>query len=259
MDIDMESLYNISNDILELFDNIEAQDGEITEEQEKLLDIKQGELREKLNNYYKAILSWKNDINNCKEEINRIKSIQNRYDKRIERLSNSMITAIKQFGDEKKGKRFIELPTVKLSIRNSSITEINEDRIDYLITILRQYITYLYNEGILHTGIDVNMNLVLDNINDIVKEEKGELYPLFTISDLNNLELEINVNYTIEKLFKKGKNIIEDIATKPIDVTIKNHSSKTRLKDAITLANDNDNLSCPTIATIKQNENLSIK
>ena len=43
----MVSIYDISSDLLELFQAIEEQEGEITEEQEKVLEIKEEELSDK--------------------------------------------------------------------------------------------------------------------------------------------------------------------------------------------------------------------
>ena len=51
----MSSLYNISEDIYRIFDAIEAAEGEVTDEQYSELQIKQEELKEKLDSYVKAV------------------------------------------------------------------------------------------------------------------------------------------------------------------------------------------------------------
>lgn len=254
----MNSLYNISKDILDIFDNIENQDGEITDAQEKFLEIKKDELKEKLDNYYKAILNWKQDIVACKEEINRIKVIQKRYDKRIERLSSVMIDAVINFGDEYKGKRFIELPTVKISIRNSYSTEIDEERVNYLVSVLKDYLRYLHENGVVYTGTDVDMQIVLDNINDYVKQDKGEYYKLFTLSDLKTLRVEISTDYTINELFKNGEYIIPQIINYPQRTQFKCINCKDDWKQVINEYNTDD-FQYPTLARIQTNKNLSVK
>lgn len=254
----MSSLYRISKDILDVFDNIENQDGEITEGQEKFLEIKQGELKEKLGDYYKAILGWKQDIVACKEEINRIKVIQKRYDKRIERLSSAMIDAVDNFGNEYKGKKFIELPTVKISIRNSYSTEINEERIDYLVSVLKSYLRALHKNGMIYTGDDVDIQIVLDNINDYVKQDKGDTYTPFTLSDLKTLRVEISTDYTIDELFKNGEYVIPQIVKYPYKTQFKCVTCKDDWKQVINGDNP-ENFQYPTLAKIQKNKNLSVK
>ena len=48
----MASLYQISEDILRIFNDVETNDGEITDEQYDALCIKQDELKEKLHVEY---------------------------------------------------------------------------------------------------------------------------------------------------------------------------------------------------------------
>ena len=51
----MSSLYNISNDILRIFNEVENNEGEITDEQYNELCIKQEELKEKLDRILKVL------------------------------------------------------------------------------------------------------------------------------------------------------------------------------------------------------------
>lgn len=64
----MSSLYNISNDILRIFNEVEQAEGEITDEQYNELCIKQVELKEKLDSYVKAIKVWQVDEQALKYE-----------------------------------------------------------------------------------------------------------------------------------------------------------------------------------------------
>ena len=51
----MASLYNISMELENLFAQIEEQEGEVTEEQLKKLEITENNLLEKVDNYVKVI------------------------------------------------------------------------------------------------------------------------------------------------------------------------------------------------------------
>ena len=76
----MSSLYNISNDILRIFNEVEQAEGEITDEQYNDLCIKQEELRDKLDAYVKAIKTWQVDEQALKDEMADQMSIQEYID-----------------------------------------------------------------------------------------------------------------------------------------------------------------------------------
>ena len=104
----MNSLYQISDELLSIFANIEANEGEVTEEELLALEIKQEELNEKLSSYKKAIRCWESDIDACKQEEKRIKAARQVKENRIDKLKDRMLGAVLQFGYEgkanKKGK-----------------------------------------------------------------------------------------------------------------------------------------------------------
>ena len=77
------NLYEISNKILGIFANAEANDGEITDEEYADLEIAEEELSQKLADYKKAIRVWEGDINSCKEEEKRIKAARQVKENRI--------------------------------------------------------------------------------------------------------------------------------------------------------------------------------
>lgn len=87
----MANLYEISNDILCIFDKVEQAEGEITDEQYDELCIKQEELKEKLDSYVKAIKVWQVDEQALKDEKKRFNDRQNVYKNRIERLKKQCL------------------------------------------------------------------------------------------------------------------------------------------------------------------------
>ena len=247
----MASLYQISDDILSIFNTIEQNDGEITEEQLNQLSIKEEELSDKLNSYVKALQTWKSDIDACKCEEKRIKEVRNKYDNRIKRLKDSMLTAVKMFGKEGKTNKFIELPTCRLYTRNSKSVEIDEDRIDELIFELNRYIHELVNQGILYTGEDVDLEGLVSAINANCIAEYGENFKPYTIDDLLHIRLEICTTGTIYEYFRKGENILKGMTKFP--TTITNGTGKDSFKFAI---ETNANI---TVAKILENESIQIK
>lgn len=103
----MASLYEISNDILRIFNDVEVAEGEITDEQYDALQIKQEELKEKLTNYVKAIKSWEVDEKALKDEKKRLNDRQTVFKNRIERLKKAMLEAVINFGETGKNNKFI--------------------------------------------------------------------------------------------------------------------------------------------------------
>ena len=249
----MASLYSIQEDILRLFDDIEEAGGEITDEQCEQLTIKEEELRDKLTNYHKALQSWTSDIANCKDEEKRIKAVRQKYENRISRLKENMLTAVQMFGSEGKTNRYIELPTVRLSTRSSKAVEVNTNRVNILIFAFSQLINALVKDGILYTGEDVDLQGIVDVINANVIAEHGDDFEPFTIDDLTNLNLNISFNMSIYDYMIKGETVLDAMVNIPSKCTVGDNTLKETWKDAI---ENNRNI---TLAKLVTNQSLQIK
>lgn len=249
----MASLYSIQEDILRLFDDIEEAGGEITDEQCEQLAIKEEELKDKLTNYHKALQSWTSDIANCKDEEKRIKAVRQKYENRISRLKENMLTAVQMFGSEGKTNRYIELPTVRLSTRSSKAVEVNTERINILIFAFSQLINDLVKDGILYTGEDIDLQGIVDVINANVIAEHGDDFKPFTIDDLTNLNLNISFNMSIYDYMIKGETVLDAMVNIPSKCTVGDNTLKETWKDAI---ENNRNI---TLAKIVNNQSLQIK
>lgn len=255
----MSSIYEIKQSLLSLFEEIEENGGEITSEQENLLNIKQEELNIKLNNYHQAIASWNADINACKEEEKRIAAVRKKHENRIKRLKEAMCDAVLHFGnDSKSGNKVIELPTVRLYTKGTTKVEVDQERIDTLINAFISYITMLHQSGMLYTGQDVDLNIMKTNINDMVIREKGNDYPLFTISDLCTLKLDIISNMTIYDYLRKGGEILKSYLLEPTQFKIMDNTPKEEWKLAQQIGEKNE-VSVPTCAHIEQNQSILFK
>ena len=181
----MNNLYTISEELLSIFNEIENNDGEVTEEQLEALEITQEQLQEKLTSYKRAIRCWEADIDACKQEEKRIKSARSVKENRINRLKDRMLFAVKQFGYDgkpnKEGKtnKFYELSDGRIFTKTTESVEINENRNAILINLL----------------IDgpKNENLI-------------KLIPEKTV--LNNAEIKNNILYLdFSKEFIEGQNL----------------------------------------------------
>ena len=254
----MASLYEISNDILRIFNDVEVAEGEITDEQYDALQIKQEELKEKLTNYFKAIKYWEVDEKALKDEKKRFNDRQTVLKNRIERLKKAMLEAVINFGETGKNNKFIELPKVRIFTKNTQSVEINETRINILIYKFRDLIQELVQQGILYTGEDVDLVGILDSINAQCIAEFGEDFSPFNISDLKHIKINISYTDTIEELLKNNPDILQHLGKEVFRTEVINATSKDEMKRVInicqTLEQDQ-----PTVGIIVNNQSIQFK
>lgn len=254
----MSSLYNISNDILRIFNEVEQAEGEITDEQYDELCIKQEELKEKLDSYVKAIKVWQVDEQALKDEKKRFNDRQNVYKNRIERLKKAMLEAVINFGETGKNNKFIELPNVRIFTKNTQSVEFNKPRINILINKFRDLIRELVQQGILYTGEDVDLIGILDSINAQCIAEYGEDFSPFSISDLEYLTINISYSNTIGELLRNNPDILNHIGKDMFNTEITNGTSKDEIKNVINVCSKLEQ-DQPTVAIIVNNQSIQFK
>lgn len=254
----MSSLYNISNDILRIFNKVEQAEGEITDEQYNELCIKQEELKEKLDSYVKAIKVWQVDEQALKDEKKRFNDRQNVYKNRIERLKKAMLEAVNNFGEVGKNNKFIELPTVRIFTRNNTSVEFNESRIEILIEKFRHFIEEVVSADVLYTGEDVDIEGILATINAWCRAEYGDDFSNFTMADLANLELTITTTHTIENYLKNYPDILKHLGKDIFGTKMLNETSKTHIANILNNTNVPDNEAITT-AILVNNQSVQFK
>ena len=113
-----KSLYQITAEQAELFNQIDELDGELTPELEEALKINSENFESKARGYIWHIKKLESDNITINEEMNRLERIEKRNDKLIDRLKESMKMALEIFGESKK------IDTFTLSLRKSKSVEI---------------------------------------------------------------------------------------------------------------------------------------
>lgn len=253
----MASLYQISEDILRIFNDVESTEGEITDEQYDTLCIKQEELKEKLDAYVKAIKSWEVDEKALNNEKKRFNDRQNVFKNRIERLKAAALEAVLTFGEHGKTNMFIELPHFRLFSRASQSVEVDETRVSIFMEEFERYVRELVNTGILYTGKDVDLQGILDCINANVRATYGEDFEPYTINDLIAIKININQTASVYDLFKSGL-ALNLYGKEPICTHMENVTSKDDWKTII----DSSKIAgtfAPTMAKIVTKQSLQIK
>ena len=253
----MASLYNISENILRIFNEVEQAEGEITDELYNALCVKQEELKTKLDAYVKAIKSWEADEKALKDEKKRFNDRQNVFKNRIERLKCAVLEAVLTFGEHGKSNMFIELPTFRLSSRSSQSIEVDENRVRIFMEEFERYVRELVDVGVLYVGKDVDLQGILDAINANCRAVHGENFEDFTLNDLIALKINVNQTASVYDLFKSGR-ALQLYGNEPIYTHMEVATSKDDWK-AIIESSKIAGTSTPTMAKVVVNQSLQIK
>jgi len=113
------TLYSIKNEYLELVNEIEELEGELTPELEYKLKINQSELSNKTIAYHSVILSKEAFNTTIDNEIKRLQGLKKQNNNVIDRLKNSLVSAIELYGD-------IKIGTNTFSLRKSERVEVED-------------------------------------------------------------------------------------------------------------------------------------
>lgn len=116
-----KSMYQIRVEHLTLMQMIEDNEGEITEDIDKALALTEEEFQDKAISYALVVKHFDDDAEVISKEIERLSTRLQQVNKRKEMFKERLSAAMQQFGVEK-----IETPTLKLSFRKSSSTEVAE-------------------------------------------------------------------------------------------------------------------------------------
>lgn len=254
----MASLYNISSEILRIFENVENNEGEITDEEYNSLVIKQEELKTKLDCYVKAVKEFNASAAFCKTEKKSIDDRKKIYENRVLRLKKAMLDAVNNFGELGKNNKFIELESCRLYTKASTAVNVDEDRVNLFMTHFEKFLREVVNGDVLYTGEDVDLQGILDVINANIKAEQDYGFVPFTLNDLTTLKIGIKSTATIYELFRSHKDAILEYAHNPFTAEISNETAKEDWKTIITVA-DEQGTAKPTMAELVKNESLIIK
>lgn len=248
----MSNIYNIQQDLLNLFDIIEENEGEITPEIEEQLNITYADFKDKIKSYTDVIKYLNNDITAIKEEKARLDDLQKSKEKTIERLKTIIVNAIELFGTpNKSGNKVIDFGTGKVSIKNTQSVDVDEDSVNKFVN---KYITGLHwyaMQNQLDKGI-VDDDSLLNYANQS-SEDNENLN--FSLDDISKLDAKIDLKISIKDLIEtnKGFNLAKALIEYN-DFSIKGSVNKTAIKNDAKTGND-----IPIFAKIINNKNVIIK
>ena len=222
----MANIFELGTKLQKIFEAVEENDGELTPELEEELNITSENFKDKIEAYCQVLTIYKSDVECCKNEKDRVNSIQNVKKNTIERIKQRLLEATEMFGEiGKKGNKVIETPTRKLYTQERSSIEENELRSKKLVQYVLDFIRELQQQGILELGEEIDINGFLASINAIAKadyetpDEFGktplEEFIPYTLADLQAVNFNFNVENSLYSILTNNSAIGMFVAENP--------------------------------------------
>lgn len=254
----MANIYQISQDLLAIFDEIEDNGGELTPELEEALYITKEEFKNKIKSYTDVIKLVEADITAIKEEKLRLSNLQQSKEKLAERLKQIVIDAVDKFGDTTKaGGKFVDYGLGKVSIKTTKAVDVEEDSVNRITNRLMCGLKWYAENNQLDSSI-INPNDVIDYVNSpsLTEEEEGYEIDKISVEDLKLLVASVNFDIDFNTMLysKKGVDLIKTLLDYNI-FKVKTKVDKVGVKD-ITKSNSEH---MPTYAKVVTNKSLIIK
>ena len=254
----MANIYQIKQELLAIFDELEENGGELTPELEEQLNINKEEFRDKIKSYSNVIKMLENDIIDIKEEKTRLSDLQKSKEKSIERLKKIMVESIEMFGDTtKSGSKFIDFGTGKVSVRQTQAVEVEEDSIDRFANRLITGLKWYADNNQLEFGI-VDTKDIIDYINTKSPTEEADCVDIdkLDIKDIERLTASIDFDIDFKTIIstKTGIDLIKALLEYNV-FKIKAKADKKGIKDDA----KSDEHYMPTYAKLVTNKSITIK
>ena len=251
----MSNIFNIKQELLAIFDELEENEGELTPELEEQLNIKQEEFRDKIKSYSNVVKMLENDIVDIKTEKARLNDLQKSKEKTIERLKKIMIDAVELFGDTtKSGGKYLDFGTGKVSIRNTQVVEVEEDVTDRFVNRALSCLRWYQQNNQLDTITTAD---ILDYCNSKSPDEEtnGDEITILSKEDIAQIKANIDLDISVNDLLttESGMKLAKALAEYSV-FTCKAKVSKTDIK-----ANAKENHTMPVFAKLVDNQTLTIK
>lgn len=255
----MSNLYFIEQELLDIFDTLEDNGGELTPELEERLSIAQEDFKDKIENYTHVISKYNADINFIKSEQKRLKELADAKAKVVDRLSKIMIDAIDKFGDEKpKSKvKFVDFGTGVVSIRNSKAVQLNEDVLNKVNIALEDTLKDLHFTNSLDVVDKISKEdiIFLSAKHEFKDDGKDTFIPIVSENDLNYMDVEVTAKIPLKKILSGEEYPAIKELIRNNNINHKMSASKSFLKGEL-----EQNGSCaPHLARLVTNKSISIK
>jgi len=252
------NIWNIKNDLLNIYNELEENGGELTEELEEALLVTQENFKEKVESYVNVIKSINSDIEAIKLEQKRLKDLSERKQKSIDKLKDIVVEAIEQFGDIKKsGTKYFNYGTGEVSIRKTKVVDINTDCVDKVADKIATCMRYAREYNQLDESRVLETETLISMVGNTTINE-DELKPGYIINrdDLEHMDVKLSIKVPVNGLFDADAYpIIREMARFSSDFNVEPAISKSELKKSL----EENGVCAPHIAKLKINKNIIMK
>ena len=247
----MSNIWQIQQELLDIFDELEENGGELTPELEEKLAVTQEDFKNKVKSYGEVIKRLKGEIDTIDKETARLKELKDAKNRVIERLSKVIAQAIIKFGDEtKSGGKFLDYGTGKISVRNTTKVDVDTDRTDAIAKSVFNYFNALAYTRELSQVSELDEK----EVREAIKNSDGGME--FSSDELYNIPATLTFDVNLKDLLaNSGIDFMQKFFGFITSYKVKSNVSKTVMKDA--LLNSNADLS--SIARIEENQSIIIK
>lgn len=244
------NIYQIQQDLLAIFDELEENGGELTPELEEKLAITQEEFKDKVEDYTNVIKTLDSDMAAIKVEQARLKTLYDKKEKVSNKLKETIIKAINEFGDTKKtGVKYLDYGTGEVSVRKTQVVKVNDSLVKEIEIQLSNAAQY---------NKQINQLDVCDHIDVLGLATDYNMYNNVEVTenDLNNINVDLSVTIPLKDLatgigYPALKEVIKYSDLYKISASVSKSNIKNELKE---------NGSCmPNLAKLSTNESLTIK
>lgn len=265
----MANIFEIGDKLKAIFNELEENGGELTEELAAELEITQENFEEKIESYCQILTMYKSDAECCKNEKARLDAVKKVKENTIERIKAKLLEAVQLYGETgKSGNKVITLSTRKLFTKSVDSFEEDETRKNKLSYYTLNYLSELSKEGILELGEGIDVNGLLASINAIAKSEYEtpdefgntpvkEFIP-YTIADLQSVNFEIKESVSLYNMITRDSKLGYLVASDeihPLSSSIDKDVAKAIIKESLI----NDDAVRLTVGSFSKKDSLTIK
>jgi hypothetical protein len=253
----MGNIFEISNKLLNIFNELEENGGELTEELEQELNVTESDFKDKIQSYVNVIKLIDSDVCVIDDEIARLNDLKRRKNKTIDRLKSIVIYAIENFGETtKSGGKYIEYPTGKVSVRNTKKVNVHTESVNDIVKFIDDKIRFDKFANTLDEKEEIDKEELLKELTSFTLHDKDDIKPCsYELNDdeLHRIKANVSISVPLDELIKDKFPLIKQIAN-TCTFDIKGEVSKSEIKKDLNNGTDLHN-----VGNIENNKSLIIK
>lgn len=252
-----KTIFQINDEFAKIFAELEENGGELTEKLEEQLKENSEQMTNKVRNCCDYIASLKSDIAAIKAEKDRLMALQKNKESAIKSITNLVIWAISMHGvEDKKGKKWIDWTTGKVSIRESTAVGVDEHAIEQMAKAIKHVFNYGAYTNTLNTAEAVDTEGVIDALQNYKDDTTGLADPVEVgEEDFEDVYGTVTLNIPLATMMKgDGYQTLAKIARLSTNWDIKPYIDKAMLKAKLSDPNNKSG-----VCTLVTNKSLNIR